>query len=89
VRIDDLVAHSHGGVYSFFYHWGEMYEQGIVDPAEWRAHRSISSRADTQRDMENYVAAQTGSTPKQAHNALQAFEMQMKEEMAAPGGEVR
>lgn len=44
---------------------------------------SISSKADTQSDMENYVAAQTGTTPKQAHNALQAFEMQMKEEMAA------
>lgn len=28
-----------GGFIPFFYQWGEMYEQGIVDPAEWRARR--------------------------------------------------
>lgn len=44
---------------------------------------STSSEADTQSDMESFVAKQTGETTKQAHNALQAFEQQMKEEMAA------
>jgi nucleoid DNA-binding protein len=44
---------------------------------------STSSKAETQSDMESYVSAQTGQTTKQAHNALQAFELQMKEEIAA------
>lgn len=44
---------------------------------------STSSKADTQSDMEDYVASQTGQTTKQAKNALQAFEMQMREEMSA------
>lgn len=44
---------------------------------------STSSRADTQSDMERYVSMQTGQGTKQAHNALQAFERQMKEEIAS------
>lgn len=44
---------------------------------------SISSRADTQSDMEGYVSTMTGQSTRKVHNALQAFELQLKEEMAA------
>ncbi len=28
-----------GGFLPFFYHWGGLYDQGIIDGIEWRAHR--------------------------------------------------
>ena len=28
-----------GGWYPFFYNWGGLYEQGIIDGAEWKANR--------------------------------------------------
>lgn len=31
--------HDSGGFVPFFFHYGEMYEKGIIDGAEWRAHR--------------------------------------------------
>ena len=36
---------------------------------------SISSRADTQSDMEGYVSTMTGQSTRKVHNALQAFEL--------------
>lgn len=31
--------HSAGGFIPFFFHWGEFYEQGVIDGFEWRANR--------------------------------------------------
>ena len=42
-----------------------------------------SSWAANQSEMEDMVAAQTGLTKTQSHNALDAFEKQLKEEMGA------
>jgi inner membrane protein len=31
--------HDAGGFVPFFFHWGELYEKGLIDGHEWRAHR--------------------------------------------------
>ena len=31
--------HSTGGFIPFFYHWGDFYEQGVIDGHEWRNNR--------------------------------------------------